>query len=144
MRWGVGLIVSITTSGKAPFKPPKTSMRMWSSFKKQISVGTLESPIDFNRNLKSIFVVSKMVVSCRSEEAINDYLPGGTFMATLGKYSSRVIQTGNDFSGLGRWTFVELAGKRDRRLIILNGYRVCKRVAHCVCATVSHSPAERT
>jgi len=55
---------------------------------------------------------------------VNAHLPGGTFTAALGRYSSRVVQTGGDNSGMGRWSFIELAGKADRRLIILNGYHV--------------------
>jgi len=51
---------------------------------------------------------------------------GGTLQAMLGNWTSHMAQLGNDDSGLGRWSFVELQGREDQHYIILLGYWVCK------------------
>ncbi len=51
---------------------------------------------------------------------------GGTFQALVGPWVSRAVATGHDESGLGRWSYLELQGKEDKRYIILSGYRVCE------------------
>jgi len=52
------------------------------------------------------------------------YQPGGTFLATLGCYAARVVATGADHTGLGRWAYHELIGQRNNRYIIITAYRV--------------------
>jgi hypothetical protein len=52
------------------------------------------------------------------------YQPGGTFMATTGRWSTR--STGKplvDPSGLGRWSGLCFSGKRGKRLALLTAYR---------------------
>ena len=38
--------------------------------------------------------------------------PGGTAMFTLDNVSSAVLQKGQDPSGMGRWTFLTILGKK--------------------------------
>ena len=52
------------------------------------------------------------------------YQPGGTFMATTGKWATR--STGKmvvDTTGLGRWSGLTFLGKRNKRLTVLTAYR---------------------
>ncbi len=52
------------------------------------------------------------------------YQPGGTFMATTGKWTTR--STGKaleDPSGLGRWSGLTYLGKQNKRLTVLTAYR---------------------
>jgi len=49
---------------------------------------------------------------------------GGTFLTTLGCYAARVTATGSDDTGMGRWTYHELIGKRHKRYLIVTAYRV--------------------
>lgn len=52
------------------------------------------------------------------------YQPGGTFMATTGRWSTRSTGTPLvDPSGLGRWSGLCFLGKRGKRLAIITAYR---------------------
>ncbi|KAI2495356.1 hypothetical protein MHU86_19158 [Fragilaria crotonensis] len=54
----------------------------------------------------------------------SSYQPGGTFMATTGKWASR--STGKiivDPTGLGRWSGLTFLGKRGKRLTVITAYR---------------------
>jgi len=90
------------------------------------------------RLFQRAFQHTKIATSCssdntaRSKKKNRHYLPGGTFTASLGRYSSRVIRSGSDETGLGRWTFMEMVGRHDRRLIFLNGYRVGRNQKYSV------------
>jgi hypothetical protein len=58
------------------------------------------------------------------ENRNSSYQPGGTFMATTGKWTTR--STGKaieDPSGLGRWSGLTYLGKRNKRLTVLTAYR---------------------
>jgi hypothetical protein len=49
--------------------------------------------------------------------------PGGTVTAALGHWASRVLWSGKDPTGCGRWTYVCL-GKNDKMFAIVTVYRV--------------------
>jgi len=53
------------------------------------------------------------------------YQPGGTFIATFGPWVSHIHQSGNDASGMGRWSYLEFQGRSDQQIIIASGYRAC-------------------
>jgi hypothetical protein len=53
------------------------------------------------------------------------YLPGGTTTSVLGEQSSRVIQSGTDNTGMGRYSWVTLQGKENRTITMISAYRVC-------------------
>ena len=51
---------------------------------------------------------------------------GGALQAILGDWVSCTANIGQDSTGLGRWSFIELQGKSDKWYILLSGYRVCE------------------
>jgi len=55
----------------------------------------------------------------------SNYQPGGTMISALGPWTSCVITSGTNSTGLGRWSFIEIEGKTGKKLIILSGYRAC-------------------
>ena len=50
-------------------------------------------------------------------------LYGGTALTCMGPCSHRVISSGKDKSGLGRWVWTLFAGKNQTKLRIISGYR---------------------
>jgi hypothetical protein len=50
-----------------------------------------------------------------SDEQVEDshYKPGGTVTAALGHWASRVLRSGKDPTGCGRWSYV--CGKNDKK-----------------------------
>jgi len=67
-----------------------------------------------------------IATSSSSEISNTSHQWGGTLQAMLGDWTSRTAQLGNDTSGLGCWSFIELQAKEDRHFIILTGYQVCE------------------
>jgi len=51
----------------------------------------------------------------------NSHQQGGTFQALVGTWVSRAVASGHDKSGLGRWSYIKIQGKADKRYIILSG-----------------------
>jgi len=49
---------------------------------------------------------AKISVSSSNEPSANEYQPGGTFIAALGPWTSRVWQAASDSTGLGRWSYL--------------------------------------
>ena len=43
------------------------------------------------------------------------YKPGGTAIITDGSWSSRIIERGKDPTGLGRWSFIKIVGKNNKK-----------------------------
>ncbi len=64
--------------------------------------------------------------STSTETSDNWHKPGGTLLVALGKWTSRITTRGND-PILGRWSFMELVGKHNKRLIVISAYRVCNQ-----------------
>ena len=54
------------------------------------------------------------------------YQPGGTCIGVTGKWSTRILEQGQDKSGMARWAYVTLGGK-DTKLTIISAYRVCQK-----------------
>ncbi len=52
--------------------------------------------------------------------------PTGTLEALLNDWVSCTVNTGQDVTGLGHWSFIELQGKNDKHYILLSGYQVCE------------------
>jgi hypothetical protein len=40
------------------------------------------------------------------------YKPGGTMTMIIGKWHARVIETGTDPTGLGRWSFIIISSNK--------------------------------
>ena len=52
--------------------------------------------------------------------------PGGTMVCTDGNWTSRIYEKGQDAEGMGRWSYIKVAGKKNTKLTIICGYRCCK------------------
>jgi len=59
--------------------------------------------------------------STSTETFENWYKPGGMLLLALGKWTSHITAQGND-PKLGWWSFMELVGKYDKRLIVVLSY----------------------
>ena len=53
--------------------------------------------------------------------------PGGALVYNDGDLSGRIIESGTDPWGYGRWAFKRYKGKHDKELLVVSGYRVGKR-----------------
>ena len=51
--------------------------------------------------------------------------PGGTLTALTGKWTSRVIEKGEDPSGTGTWSYVKFRGKAHKTIVQITIYRLC-------------------
>jgi len=69
---------------------------------------------------------TQIATSTSAEDASEWHKPGGTITMALNNWTNRVIKKGSD-STLGRWSFIELVGKHDKRLIVVSAYRVCNQ-----------------
>jgi hypothetical protein len=68
---------------------------------------------------------SKFQPSIPEEKFIGNYQPGGTITIVTDRWTSKVITTGSDPYGLGRWSYIILKGKADVHICIITAYRVC-------------------
>jgi exonuclease III len=51
--------------------------------------------------------------------------PGGTCVAILNQWTTRVTGSGSDSHGLGRWSWVRMGGSGNRSVVIISVYQVC-------------------
>ena len=60
------------------------------------------------------------------------YKPGGTAIITDGSWSSRICEREKDPHGLGRWSFINVMGKNNIKIMVICEYRCCKgqRIEH--------------
>lgn len=56
-------------------------------------------------------------------ESSSDYMTGGTLTSTVDRWSSRVFKKDADPSGMGRWSYQTLVGKKKSKLTVITGYR---------------------
>jgi len=78
----------------------------------------------------------KLATSSSQDNTEVKHHPGGTLTAALGKWASRVIDSGSDHE-LGRWSYLELVGKKGMRLIVASAYRVCPQPFDATAMTVT-------
>ena len=52
------------------------------------------------------------------------YQPGGTITMAMDQYTGRITNQGSD-QELGRWSFIEILGSQERKIIITTIYQVC-------------------
>jgi hypothetical protein len=57
----------------------------------------------------------------------SSFKPGGTASAALGKMLHRVVKTGRDDTGCGRWSYIKFNGKENKHITVINTYRVCSQ-----------------
>ena len=55
------------------------------------------------------------------------YKPGGNITMAKGNWAGRVYETGQD--EMGRWTYIIMEGRNDRKIIFITFYRVCKKTS---------------
>ena len=77
----------------------------------------------YQNNLKKHWLHSRTEFSTSKISAKNDWLPKGTLVSILGKWTGRVLTTKTD-KQLGRWSCVNLQGKEDQVISIYSAYRV--------------------
>jgi hypothetical protein len=77
------------------------------------------------RCLQKNWPASKYQISVPNEILLCNYQPGGTATLIVDRWTSRVIGSGMDPHGLGRWSFVMLRGKQDINICIISAYRIC-------------------
>jgi len=68
---------------------------------------------------------SKFQTSVPDETFLGNYQPGGTATIVVDRWTFRVIASGMDPFGLGRWSYITLRGKSDINICIITAYRVC-------------------
>jgi len=69
---------------------------------------------------------SKTTMAYNTKDSTNStFQPGGTMITSIGKPAHRIDETGKDETGLGRWTWQKMKGKRNIRLRIISAYRPC-------------------
>jgi hypothetical protein len=56
------------------------------------------------------------------EPFLSKYQAGGTLTAVCGNWISRIIQKGKDPYGFGRWSYVTLRGRSDKKITIITAY----------------------
>jgi len=71
---------------------------------------------------KSNYRTAQTTYSVSSEATEGMYQPGGTMTSILGRWTAQTTNSGQDKSGLGRWSYMELTGQSNTRFIILLGY----------------------
>ncbi|MGH7974008.1 MAG: hypothetical protein ACREBR_00680 [bacterium] len=65
----------------------------------------------------------RLEYSTSNDPCAGEYKPGGTCMATIGKWSSRCYAQGDAPSGMGKWTWMTLRGKADIKVTCITAYR---------------------
>ena len=82
---------------------------------------------------------SVIQTSSSNERFDDNYKPGGTVTIICeDHWTARVIEKGEDPWGLGRWSYVLLAGKKNWRVLQVTGYRVCKSSASSAGETTAY------
>mmetsp|Transcript_21357 Transcript_21357/g.30579 ORF Transcript_21357/g.30579 Transcript_21357/m.30579 type:complete len:129 (+) Transcript_21357:432-818(+) len=86
-----------------------------------------------------IWSASVIQTSTSSEQFEDNYKPGGT--ATIvckDHWTCRLLEKREDPWGLGRWSCLLLSGKKSRKVLWVNGYRVCLASAASVGKTTTY------
>jgi len=78
----------------------------------------------------------KLATSSSQDNIDAKHHPGGTLTVALGKWASRVINSGTD-AALGRWSYLEFVGRSDKRVIVVSAYRVCPQQFDATAMTVT-------
>ena len=73
-----------------------------------------------------------------TEQAINQYKPGGTGIVVLGPTVSRLEPHGRGGDGMGRWSFVHLRRRNMPPITVISVYQVCKRPTNILGNTAYH------
>ena len=86
----------------------------------------------FHGVLRKVWKHSKVSKSFTKDHFQSTNQPGGTVTVVYNHWTSRVIESGEDPFGLGRWSYQVLRGKGGTKLLIVTAYRVCRQSLHSV------------
>jgi len=101
---------------------------------------TPKTLLAFKNQCRPTYPYHKLAVSSSKEKNDDWFQPGGTATIALDKWASRVINWGSD-DILGRWSYLEMVGQDNKRVIIASAYRVCPQEFD---ATANTSTAQQT
>ena len=132
-------VIGHNINGLELYKPPndqKTQLLLENTYNQQahvlllqennIDFKTIEARLDWNMATKNYWTGHHSSHSTSTAAPrTGRYLPGGTTTSVLGEQSSRVIQSGTDNTGMGRYSWVTLQGKENRTITMISAYRVC-------------------
>jgi hypothetical protein len=62
----------------------------------------------------------------RATSAQQWYQPGGTMISSTGTIASGHLETGNDASGMGRYSHHKITGANGHKILFIAAYQVCK------------------
>jgi hypothetical protein len=81
---------------------------------------------EFQKLLVMAFGTARVDCSTTKDKfETSSFKPGGTASAALGKMVHRVVKTGRDDTGCGRWSYITFNGKENKYITVINAYRVC-------------------
>ena len=60
-----------------------------------------------------------------NDSIASNYQPGGTMLISIDRPAHRIIETGRDETGLGRWVWQKYRGKQEITLRVVTAYRPC-------------------
>jgi hypothetical protein len=81
----------------------------------------------FRGMLKRMWPHVTISTSESAEPFLSTYKPGGTATVVCDKWTSRVMETGEDTYGLGRWSYVILRGKGTTKVAVITAYNVSQK-----------------
>ena len=76
-----------------------------------------------------------------TDSVLSNYQPGVTMQISINKPAHRIIETGRDETGLGRWVWQKYRGKQDITLRVITAYRPC--TSSNAGPSTTHSQQER-
>jgi hypothetical protein len=80
---------------------------------------------EFQKLLVKAFGAARMDhITTKDKFETSPFKPGGTISAALGKMVHRVVKTGRDDTGGGRWLYITFNGKENNHITVINTYRV--------------------
>eukprot|EP00957_Ditylum_brightwellii_P160227 12198633-Ditylum_brightwellii.AAC.1 len=68
--------------------------------------------------------IFKLVTSC-SDDPANEKQQGGTCIWLVNDMAGQHVTSGEDKSGLGRWSYVKIAGRDQCEIVFVNAYKPC-------------------
>ena len=78
------------------------------------------------RGIQSRWKNMKMIGGSYSGESIESHLQGGTLLVASEGYKNRVRESKPDPQHMGYFSYMEMEGKCDAKLLLISCYRPCK------------------
>jgi hypothetical protein len=105
--------------------PEGYGSKHWAIHQDQHQLATTTKQINETYGQK-IFHNAIFVYSSRTTSAWQWYQPGGTMISSTGTIASQHLETGNDASGMGRFSHHKITGANGHKIIFIAAYWVCK------------------